>query len=240
MEKKGSPRKFGYWTAIARNHDETWLCRCRCGNEENIPETWLISGFSVSCGCRKSRAKDLRNKRFGMLTSIEPVKEKNRDGSIRWLCICDCGNQTVVSSNHLLQGHTASCGCRSLSAAREKKTHVGGTCLEILFSPKLRTNNTSGHTGVHQKRSKWVAYINVGKKFYWLGSFDRKEEAIAARKKAEEEWKTLLFEKKSLILRIWRTRRMNDTFFNASPEMLVPTLDVALLDDPVAEPLRKT
>jgi len=49
-------------------------------------------------------------------------------------------------------------------------------------------------TGVHKKRSKWIAYINVGKQFYWLGSYDKYEEAVAARKAAEKEWKKKLYE----------------------------------------------
>lgn len=186
--------RFGHWTVLQKHHDEMWLCRCVCGNERKIPEAWHLSGFSKSCGCRKSRARDLRRRRFGRLTALEPVAEKNQDGSLRWRCECDCGNETIVSSNHLLQGHTTSCGCKK-DAFREGKKYVEGTCLEILFSPKLRSNNTSGHTGVHKKRSKWIAYITVGRRFYWLGSYDHYEEAVAARRKAEEEWKKMLSEK---------------------------------------------
>lgn len=180
--------KYGYWTVIERNRNRTWRCRCHCGTEQNIPEAWLLSGFSKSCGCRKSKAKDLRQQRFGRLIAIGPVAEKNPDGSIRWRCICDCGNETVVSSNHLLQSHTTSCGCQTLIAAREGKTHIDGTCLEILFTPTIRANNTSGHTGVYKKRSKWIAYITVARKRYYLGSYEDFDEAVAARRKAEEEW----------------------------------------------------
>ena len=184
--------KYGYWTVIERNRNRTWRCRCHCGTEQNIPEAWLLSGFSKSCGCRKSKAKDLRQQRFGRLIAIGPVAEKNPDGSIRWQCICDCGNETIVSSNHLLQSHTTSCGCQTLIAARESKTHIDGTCLEILFSPTLRSNNTSGHTGVYKKNSKWAAYITVAKKHYSLGRYETKEEAAVARRKAEVEWKEKL------------------------------------------------
>ena len=181
--------KFGHWIVVKRNSDGTWLCKCSCGNERNIPECWLLSGFTKSCGCKKTRVKDLRGRRFGILTAIEPMAERNCDGSIRWRCICDCGSESIVSSNHLLQNHTTSCGCRKMVAARDSKTFIDGSCLDILFSDKIRVNNTSGHTGVYKKRSKWIAYITVSKKRYWLGSFDKYDEAVAAREKAETEWK---------------------------------------------------
>lgn len=53
---------------------------------------------------------------------------------------------------------------------------------------KRHATNTSGHTGIHwhKKMGKWAAYIGVGNKPVWLGAFDKLEDAIAARKKAEE------------------------------------------------------
>lgn len=53
---------------------------------------------------------DLRGVRFGRLTVIE---EAGRDSgrNVTWLCRCDCGNECVVSSNHLRTANTASCGC---------------------------------------------------------------------------------------------------------------------------------
>ena len=32
-------------------------------------------------------------------------------GHVTWLCICDCGNETVTRSHRLLAGTTRSCGC---------------------------------------------------------------------------------------------------------------------------------
>lgn len=50
--------------------------------------------------------KDLTGKRFGMLTPIKWM----RGG--RWLCKCDCGEETVVDTRNLTSGHTTSCGCK--------------------------------------------------------------------------------------------------------------------------------
>ena len=49
--------------------------------------------------------KDLTNRRFGKLVVIRYF------GNAKWLCKCDCGNETVVRSDYLKNGHTKSCGC---------------------------------------------------------------------------------------------------------------------------------
>jgi hypothetical protein len=49
---------------------------------------------------------------------------------------------------------------------------------------------SSGHVGVsfNRSRKKWVATIGFGGKTFYLGNFDKKEDAIRERKKAEEEF----------------------------------------------------
>ena len=56
------------------------------------------------------RVKDLTGRRFGRLIVVKATEER-RNTSVVWECICDCGNTTLVTSNHLLQGNTQSCGC---------------------------------------------------------------------------------------------------------------------------------
>jgi hypothetical protein len=56
-----------------------------------------------------------------------------------------------------------------------------GSKSDNLRNLALKRNNTSGYHGVafSKRQQKWTASI-------WVGTFDSKEEAIAARKKAEE------------------------------------------------------
>lgn len=56
---------------------------------------------------------------FDRLTVIQRVENAN-DGHARWLCQCECGNTTTVSSNVLKKGHTKSCGCLNKEAAANK------------------------------------------------------------------------------------------------------------------------
>lgn len=66
---------------------------------------------------------------------------------------------------------------------------INGTRKSALKS-KLHKGNTSGHKGVIwlESRKKWRAYIGYKGKQIHLGNFDSKEDAIKARKKAEEKY----------------------------------------------------
>lgn len=61
--------------------------------------------------------KELKGQKFNRLTVVEWDKEKSK-----WACKCDCGNpnKVYVASNKLTTGHTKSCGCLNIEAARER------------------------------------------------------------------------------------------------------------------------
>ena len=58
-----------------------------------------------------------------------------------------------------------------------------------LIAQSTRSDNTSGRRGVRwrKERNKWTASITCNKKTYCLGSYDKFEDAVAAREKAEKE-----------------------------------------------------
>lgn len=84
-----------------------WKCQCECGKIIIVRKTNLTSKNSLSCGC--VRIDNLKNKKFGKLTVIKMHEDKSK--GIKWVCKCDCGNETIVYSNFLKSGHTKSCGC---------------------------------------------------------------------------------------------------------------------------------
>lgn len=58
---------------------------------------------------------NLISQRFSKLV----VKEVARDSSrVRWKCLCDCGNWSIVSTDHLRSGHSKSCGCLNVARTR--------------------------------------------------------------------------------------------------------------------------
>ena len=53
---------------------------------------------------------DLKNSVFGSLTVIRK-NGNSKKGYANWLCLCDCGKEATVRSDHLKSGNTKSCGC---------------------------------------------------------------------------------------------------------------------------------
>lgn len=49
--------------------------------------------------------------RFTKLVVIEECNEKFSKRGKRYVCQCDCGNQSIVRSDFLKSGNTKSCGC---------------------------------------------------------------------------------------------------------------------------------
>lgn len=163
-----------------------WKCRCDCGNVTETTRRRLLTGSVRSCGCgKRPPLKDLAGRRFGMLTVVSYVgKDK---GFHIWRCRCGCGKMTDVRQSNLLNGTTASCGCRR---SPQKNLHsADGTCLELLKPDIMYKTNTSGVRGVYysSKRKKWIAQIMFKKKCYYLGGYDRLEDAAEARAEAEEK-----------------------------------------------------
>lgn len=55
-------------------------------------------------------AENLTGKRFGLLSVLHAIGF-DKTGRLKWLCLCDCGKQTVVLAKNLKSGNTLSCGC---------------------------------------------------------------------------------------------------------------------------------
>lgn len=53
---------------------------------------------------------DLTGKKFSRLTVIKRL-DNSRTNTARWLCKCDCGNESIVSTSKLNSCLTQSCGC---------------------------------------------------------------------------------------------------------------------------------
>lgn len=180
--------------ADSRNGKTRWLCRCDCGNEKEVAAQALKSGKTKSCGCLRALkgkgVKDISGKRFGRLTALYPTEKRNEKGSVYWRCKCDCGNKVDVTEHALVWGGYKSCGCLKMKSRENignNLHYIDKTCVEILEKRKHRKDNTSGFRGVHLTSSgKYKASIGFRRERYWLGTYDTFDEAVEARRKAEE------------------------------------------------------
>lgn len=136
-------------TMAARQRDGVqWQCRCDCGNVSITDGSKLRRGLTKSCGCLRSRIKDLVGRTYARLT-VTALHHVDRD--TYWDCTCTCGERRVVTSSNLQRGNTRSCGClrsehagRNVAITRYVKhaRDAGRTfALPIPFVEKLMSGN---------------------------------------------------------------------------------------------------
>lgn len=74
-------------------------------------------------------------KRFGKLTVISKSEERAKNGTIKYICQCDCGNTSIIRGDHLRSGETLSCGCLIKKYGITKYTKEGqSTINQRLYS----------------------------------------------------------------------------------------------------------
>ncbi|RXZ77222.1 hypothetical protein EBB07_33665 [Paenibacillaceae bacterium] len=197
--------RYGRLTVILelerRNNFRYFLCKCDCGEEHTVKMGALRNGSIKSCGCLRDeraktlRAPDLTNTRFDRLVAIETVGRAKGNKTFLWRCICDCKNEVIVRGDFLKGKGVKSCGCLKKEQDHQnlileiQKRYIEGVKVPSLRA-KTRKDNSSGHKGVYwaKRERKWVASIGIKGKSVYLGYFADKQDAIRARKEAEEKY----------------------------------------------------
>lgn len=134
-----------------------------------------------------SHEVDISGQRFGALTAIKPIG-KNKSNQIVWHLSCECGNETTSTVGKLRNGSKTSCGCGIERMNRRSKTV---STVEYLKKAVNHTfaSNTSGVRGIsfNKQFQKWEAYITFRGKRKHLGRFVNFDDAVQARKQAEQD-----------------------------------------------------
>lgn len=191
-------RRFGKLIVVEKTEKRyngaiVWRCQCDCGKLCEKSSNQLNSGCATSCGCNWRQPALREGERYGRLIAVRPT-EKRSARSVVWECRCDCGNTINVRATMLTSGHTTSCGCvkRELDDEmdfRKILTYTDDTCIEFardISKPRTNTSPDTGVRGVVLKDGKYVAQIIFRKQRYYLGRFSKLEDAVIARRRAEE------------------------------------------------------
>lgn len=136
-------------------------CLCDCGNEISVAASHLQKADGTaprnptrSCGCAKTHG-DLTGRRFGRLVVLREAASDKKAGRM-WLCLCDCGNETISSASALSSGLVSSCGClRSDSiAAFAEFSKTGARASHTPSANKKRTLTVYGSPGSDARKKQ--------------------------------------------------------------------------------------
>lgn len=195
------------------NYMATYICKCDCGNIKTIKRTNLVSGNTKSCGClHKEVIKDIGNNNkkintydltgeYGVgytlkeeefyfdLEDYELIKGytwniatgyvrsdsyKSRTNFHRLVMNCNDKNMDVDHINHNTIDNRKS-NLRIVSRSQNQMNSI-------------QRKNKTGVKGISKNGKRWVASIQVNKKRIYLGIFKNFDDAVKARKQAEEKY----------------------------------------------------
>ena len=196
-------------------HIVQWLCKCDCDNQNLVivQGSHLKTKHTTSCGCLQKEMASLSNKKYntydlsgeygiGYTTKGEPFYFDLEDYDLIkdycWLI----GNQGYVSTcvesesqwlhmhRLIIQTDNIVDHINHKKFDNRKRNLRISTCSQNCMNKKILTRNTSGVTGVGWVKTKhqWRARITVGYKEIHLGYFDKFEDAVKARKTAEDKY----------------------------------------------------
>lgn len=180
----------------------TWICKCECGNIKEAVGSSLKRGQTKSCGCLRSIYKT---------HGLSGTKEHRTWKGIRDRCLNSnhvsyksYGERGITICNKwrddfltfLADVGNAPGPEYSLDRINNNGNYEPGNVRWVedysiqLINRRTPKSNTSGVKGVYwdKARSKWIAVIGINKKRIYLGAFSNKQDAIKARKDAEEKY----------------------------------------------------
>ena len=204
-------KTFGSWKVLCPAKEPYYyMCRCgKCGAVKRVYRSSLLQGTSTQClscagkgpqpGISKSHFKKACEKYVGKVTNgwlvleVLPPPKKGENFPCRAICP-KCGKETITRVNRLnIIQRCAECN-RDL--AKKVDTIHSVICadgskvdsIQARMNGRINKNSSTGVNGVtwREKNGKYFAYINFKRKQIGLGMYEKLEDAIAARKKAEE------------------------------------------------------
>ena len=157
-----------------------WLCKCDCGNEKVCQLDPLINGFNKTCGkCPRNTYEFYGDYVIGYgtngLTFEFDLEDYKKVYSHTWRVIEKTKvvyttiNKENIPLHKLITGTNGNqvVDHRDGNPSNNRKSNLrNATSQENSFNLKLKTNNTSGITGVwyDKNREQWVAEIKINQR----------------------------------------------------------------------------
>lgn len=134
--------------------------------------------------------QNLVGKGFGHLTVLKKSSERGTQHEYKWLCRCDCGKLTTVTTAALNSGGITSCGHVRLEKSK-KNLRFTEDRHKKQFNDRLPVNNKTGYKNISMTtrngRQRYRVSIQVnGRQHSKL--VDSLEEALAVREQLRKEW----------------------------------------------------
>lgn len=107
---------------------------------------------------RPSRVKNLIGKKSGALTVVERAPDKK--SWTMWKCICDCGNEHITYSTHLIRWNVTSCGCQSRKAGKDHASWTG-------FGEISGNKWNSIRRVTHKRKSRLKVSFDIDIEYAW-------------------------------------------------------------------------
>lgn len=152
-------QRFGKLTVLPTKSNKRGyvVCKCDCGTIKDVVKRDVLSGATRSCGASECKAEVRRMKKESQV--IESAHTNNQSQKSFE------NNKRVLDINKVY-----------------KKMY------QISKNPKKSKKNFSGCVGVtwNRKMKRWIAGIGFRGENIYLGAYKDFEEAVAARKEAEE------------------------------------------------------
>ena len=209
--------RFGMLVVVSKADNRggrtAWKCRCDCGNEVVVVGHNLVRGHNQSCGCNRSATISAKLKKYntydmsgdygiGYCNDGTPFYFDKEDYAIiKNYCWCDnsrgylvageIGNgKKLVLMHQLITGKKYQDHKNNNKHDNRKENLRDATRSQNNMNRGVQSNSTSGVTGVRwdKRQQKWTAKIKINKRTISLGSYALKDDAIKARKEAEERY----------------------------------------------------
>jgi hypothetical protein len=199
--------KFSRLTVVDRISDvgarnTKWLCICECGGIARPTTIALTAGHTTSCGCYAIEATRESSTTHGGTGTKEYIVwasmkrrcfDKNHDAYYRYgargITVCE---EWKNNFSKFLEDMGKCPDGLALERKDPNKNYCKENCKWDThnmqgYNTNIRSNNTSGRTGIYfnKNQNKWTAAIGAEFRLIHLGTFNTFEDALIAREEAE-------------------------------------------------------